>query len=639
MNKPTIAAVLALTGSVLGSRAQLAITETMSSASTNLGPTLVAQGPDFWELSNFGSNTVDLTGYIFNDSDATRGGDADTTTLSGVSIGPGESIILVQSGTAVATRDDFINWWGAANVPTNLQVLFYSGNGQSSGGDSIVLWSPSATSDADYADRADFGEAVRGHSFTYDPTTGVYGIISSNGVNGAFKAVTADDEGSPGYTTGPAPLVITHQPTPTNATVPASSDVTFAVSAQGLPHPHYQWRHQGNPIDGAIESSLTVSNAQVGDSGQYSVLVYNGLTTIVSSNATLNVTTSPEAPVFGTVPKDADAYIGQIVQFTAQANGSPTPSFRWETNGVPIPGETSDTLTLNYVQTNQAATYTVVASNSVGTNSASATLTVGPKPQLMITELHSTGSSSGYQDWWELTSFDTRTFNLNGWRWDDSSHSLAPNNAYVFTNDIIIHPGESVVFVENLTPDQFRAWWGPGLPPGLQIVTYSGGGLGLSGTADEVNLWNAVTLPANALTERIAAVNFASCPVGVTFVYDPENPPVAGVMSVYSTNTVDGAAANGVFTASNGDVGSPGYVEAPILAQAGLNGGNLAVSWNSVSGRSYTVQYRDDLTNGGWSTLNTVPAVGATTSLNDPINQARRFYRVYPVIPFVSEEP
>ncbi|HXS68161.1 MAG TPA: hypothetical protein VN761_04920, partial [Candidatus Polarisedimenticolia bacterium] len=51
--------------------AQLAITETMSSESTNLGSGLVAAGPDYWELSNFGTNTIDLTGYLFNDSDAT----------------------------------------------------------------------------------------------------------------------------------------------------------------------------------------------------------------------------------------------------------------------------------------------------------------------------------------------------------------------------------------------------------------------------------------------------------------------------------------------------------------------------------------------------------------------------------------
>jgi hypothetical protein len=639
MIKRVLLAMLTLAAGTMVARAQLAITETMPSASTNLGPAAVTQGPDFWELTNFGTNTLDLSGYIFNDADATRGGDADSITLSGVSIGPGESIILVQTGTTVVNnRDDFIAWWGAGNLPADIQVLFYTGNGQSSAGDSIVLWSPSATSDADYVDRADFGEAVRGHSFTYNPTTGAYGIVSSNGVGGAFKAVTSDDEGSPGTTTGSVPLAITQQPSPTNTTVPAGSDVTFTVAARGLPHPHYQWRFLGVPISGAIQSNYTVVNAQTNNSGQYSVLVTNGLQSLISSNATLAVTTSPVAPAFDTAPKNAEAFIGQVVQFSAVASGSPSPTYQWQSNGIPLAGETAAQLTLYFVETNEAATYTVVAANSVGTNSASVVLTVGPKPRLLITEVHSTGST-GHQDWWELTSFDTRSYNLKGWRWDDSSHSLAPNNAYAFTNDAIIHPGESVVFVENLTPDLFRAWWGTNLAAGLQIVTYGGGGLGLSSTTDEVNLWNAVTLPDNALTERIAAVNFAACPVGVSFVYDPENPPVAGIFSVFSTNTVKGAAANGVFAATNGDMGSPGQMVAALNLAAATGGGNVNLSWNSVAGRSYLVEYNTNLADSTWSTLATPTAGGSTATASDSLTAVQRFYRVSTVIPFATEAP
>src|SRR6185369_4196112 len=128
----------------------------------------------------------------------------------------GESIILAQSGTPVLTRDDFINWWGATNLPPNLQVLFYTGNGLSGTGDSLVLWAPTATSDADFVDRVDFNEALRGHSFTYNPTNGIFGVISSNGVGGAFKAVTADDEASPGTNSGPVAVGFLQQPSPTN---------------------------------------------------------------------------------------------------------------------------------------------------------------------------------------------------------------------------------------------------------------------------------------------------------------------------------------------------------------------------------------------------------------------------------------
>lgn len=623
-----------------GARAQLAITEAMSSESTTLGSNTVAAGPDFWELSNFGTNSIDLTGYIFNDSDATRGGDANSSTLSGVTIAPGESIVLVQSGTAVATRDDFLNWWGATNLPANLQVLFYSGNGLSASGDSVVLWAPTAVSDADYVDRADFAEAARGQSFTYNPTNGIFGIYSSNGVAGAFKAVTSDDVGSPGITAGPVTLGFIQQPSPTNTTLPAGSDATFTVIAKGLPRPHYQWQFNGTNIDGAIQATLVVTNVQVTNAGKYSVVLSNGVQTAVSSNAVLSVTTTPVPPVFTVLPSvtNVDAYFNQVGLFSASANGSPSPTLTWVKSNVVV--ATGGQLSFPGFQASDAGVYTVIASNSAGTNSATLTISVGPKPLLLITETQPSGSGeSGHQDWWELTSFDTRTFNLRGWRWDDSSHSLAPNNAYVFTNDVYIHPGESVVFVENMSADAFRTWWGTNLPPGLQIVTYVGGGLGLSQTADEVNLWNAVTLQGNELPERICGVNFATSYLGSTLVYDPENPPIGGVLNVFSTNTVAGMAANGVFQAAvGGSYGSPGYVVAPIQASgAQTNGASFALNWNTYPPRTYSLQYKTNITQTNWLTLTTVTATDTNAVFIDPMNASQKFYRVACPIPVVSE--
>ena len=619
--------------------AQLAITETMSSESTNSGTGLVTAGPDYWELSNFGTNAIDLTGYVFNDSDATRGGDANSSVFDGVTIAPGESIIFVQSGTAIASRDDFINWWGAANVPANLQVLFYSGNGLSASGDSVVLWAPTATSDADYVDRADFGEAVRGHSFTYNPTNGLFGIISSNGIGGAFKAVTADDEGSSGKTTGPVALGFLQQPSPASVTLPAGSDATFTVIAKGLPRPHYQWQFNGTNIDGAIQATLTVTNVQATHAGNYSVILSNGVSTVTSSNAALAVTTSPVAPTFTVVPPtNADAFVGQIVQFNAQANGSPSPTLTWKTNGVTV--ATGTQLTFSPVQLTDAGTYTVTAANSAGSTNVTVNMTVGQKPRLLITEVMPSGSGeAGHADWWELTSFDARSYNLRGWRWDDSSHSVAPNNAYVFTNDITIHPGESIIFVESMTPDAFRTWWGTNLPPNLQIVSYTGGGLGLNQTADEVNVWNALTLPGNELFERIAGVNFAQSFLGSTLIYDPENPPVAGVMNVFSTNSALGEAANGVFVAAvGGSHGSPGYVVAPVYPNCAItNNGNIAVTFNTIPTRNYAVEYKTNLTDTNWTTLTSLAAVSTNSSATDAGGASQRFYRVGSSIPVVSE--
>src|SRR5215470_15634748 len=89
-------ALLALLTTLLKIHGQLAITEIMSSASTNLGPSQVTQNSDFWELTNFGTNTVSLSGYRFDDSDNNLAA-ADPTPFDGLSIGPGESIVFVQN--------------------------------------------------------------------------------------------------------------------------------------------------------------------------------------------------------------------------------------------------------------------------------------------------------------------------------------------------------------------------------------------------------------------------------------------------------------------------------------------------------------------------------------------------------------
>jgi hypothetical protein len=620
----------------LSAQAQLAITETMSNASTNLGAGLVVQGPDFWELSNFGNISIDLTGYRFNDADATLGGDANSAAFNGVIIAPGESIVFAQAGTTVVTnRDDFIAWWGATNVPATLQVIFYTGNGQSSSGDSIVLWDAAATSDSDYLDRADFGEATRGRSFTYD-TNGVHGILSTNGIRKAFKAVSSDDEGSPGTNSGPVTLAITQQPTPPALTSPASSDVTFTVAAKGLPHPRFQWRFQGVPIGGAIQSSLTLTNIQLTNAGAYSVVVTNGLQALTSSNAVLTVTTSPIAPVFVTSPKNADAFESQTVQFTAVVNGSPTPTLQWKLNGTNLLGESSSIVTLAGVQSNQAGIYSVVASSTAGTNTASSTLTVTAKPRLLITEVQSSGSFANV-DWWELTSFESYAINLKGWRFDDNSHSLAPNNALTISNDVIIRPGESIVFCENYTPAQFRAWW-PTMPADTQVVRYSGGGIGLSSTSgDELNLWNAASIVGNELTERISNYTFATSPNGVSMVYDPENLPVGNVIQVLSTNTILGLAANGMLTSTNGIRASPGRVVQPVYATNAVSGNVSIVSWNTVSTRNYAAYYTTNIVTPNWINISNITATGSSEVIGETIQSDSRFYRVGTVIPLISQ--
>ena len=89
---------------------------------------------------------------------------------------------------------------------------------------------------------------------------------------------------------GVAPLIITH---PASQTVVAGSSATFTVTAGGTPPLSYQWRFGGTNIAGATGPSLSLSNVQSAQAGNYSVRVTNAFGAINSSNALLTVTLPP----------------------------------------------------------------------------------------------------------------------------------------------------------------------------------------------------------------------------------------------------------------------------------------------------------------------------------------------------------
>jgi hypothetical protein len=629
MNKTTIAIQLGLILTVVSHlQAQLAITEAMSSEATTYtvsGVTnVVPANSDYWELSNFGPNPIDLSGYKMADEGAGLNG-AYSTPFDGLTIGPGEVILFVQD-SADTTEEMFRNWWGT-NLSASVRIVFYHNYGLSANGDGMSLWDPSDN----LVDHAHVDVAVQGHSFTYDPVTGTFGIINSNGVGGAFQAAITDDIGSPGVNSGPVSLAFTLQPT--NQTAVSGSSASFAANAQGLPHPKFQWRFNGSPIAGATQPVLTLVNVLTNDAGNYDVVVTNGIASITSSNAVLTVNPAPVRPSILTFPTDMAAYTGQSTTFTVQAQGNPSPSYQWSFKGSPLAGQTTNRLILNNLQLADAGLYSLLISNVAGVTNASANLLVTRKPNLVITEVQSselTGTATN-ADWWELANLDDFSVDLYGYRWDDNSANLGV--AYTITNHVIIRPGEAIIMVESSTPgamtaDKFKLWWGvSNLPTDLQIVVYSGNGLGLSASSDQVNIWNqAATIETDPIG-KVAGVQISTSPAGRTFVRDPDT----GIFSGNSTTGLSTNGINGAFTAAfNGDIGSPGWIVDPLIVKAIPHspGPGLDLVWNSTAGRSYIVWYKNALADASWTVLNTITASADSTTFTDPSASAPRFYRV-----------
>ena len=68
---------------------------------------------------------------------------------------------------------------------------------------------------------------------------------------------------------------------------------TFGVAAGGTSPLSYQWNFNGLNIAAATNATLVLTNLQSNQAGNYAVLVTNAYGVLISSNATLTLTTPP----------------------------------------------------------------------------------------------------------------------------------------------------------------------------------------------------------------------------------------------------------------------------------------------------------------------------------------------------------
>lgn len=589
---------------------QLAITEVMSQAATNLGKLVVIPKSDFWELTNFGTNSLSLEGYSFSDRDSDPFARVPDP-FRNCFIGPGETIIFLRTDT-ITNRQDFLNWWGINNLPPTLQVRSYPKKpGFDAEVDAVQLFNPAGQ----LVDRVDFGRALRGYSFTYDSLSGEFGEFSVPGNDFIVKANLTDDFGSPGRTTGPVPLSILEPPM--SLTQDAGLDAEFFVRAAELPRATYQWFFNSNSIPGARSSLLILSNIQPNQAGVYTVRLSNGLSAVTSAPAALIVNTSPSPAAILIAPIDSTVFPGQAATFFVKARGYPAPTYQWQTNGVNIPGATSPGITVpNATLPMSGRLYTVRVQNAHGTATASARLYVTLPPKLAITEVMASvagGTPSGHTDWFELTNIDTNSVDLFGYRFSDRySFELT----FRITNSLVIRPGEPVIFTERLTREEFLDWWGRDrLPPDVQVVTYYG--LGLSSEGDVINFWNsAETDPYSPVT----SAGFLRSTPGVSLRFLPPD-------YFFLENSV--LAQNGTFRAEMaGDIGSPGYLTNPpprfVCTYQELAG--TVLRCRVTQGKTYSLQARGQIMDPTWVPLRTFSATNFVMTLTEAPNGSSRFF-------------
>ena len=199
---------------------------------------------------------------------------------------------------------------------------------------------------------------------------GDYTVVVSNAYGFATSQVAVLD------VTPAAPLIMLQ---PQNITAPAGTNVSFTVAASGTEPFNYQWLWFGTNLPGRTTATLTLSNIQSFNAGDYAVLVGNSVATNTSNLATLTVV--PALPTFLVQPQNVTATLGAEISFNANAVGTEPINYHWQFNGGDIPGALGNSYSFTNAQYTNAGSFTAVATNTQGaTTSAVATLTVTPPP-------------------------------------------------------------------------------------------------------------------------------------------------------------------------------------------------------------------------------------------------------------------
>lgn len=160
---------------------------------------------------------------------------------------------------------------------------------------------------------------------------------------------------------------------PASLTVTQGQSATFSVAVTGDGPFFYQWLSNGNPINAATGSTLTLNQVLPSAAGQYSVRITNAVRAITSPEATLTVR---PLPVIAQQPASLVSTQGQTATFTVTATSATALNYQWRQNGIPLAGNNAS-LPIASVLPSNAGAYDVIVANSFGSvTSAIATLTV-----------------------------------------------------------------------------------------------------------------------------------------------------------------------------------------------------------------------------------------------------------------------
>jgi hypothetical protein len=243
-------------------------------------------------------------------------------------------------------------------------------------------------------------------------TVGGYpSLIAAADVNGDGKVdlISANDGVNTLSILTNASAPVTIQSQPMSQVVPLGATASFMVMAGGNPAPAYQWTFNGTNLIGETSNTLTITNVDLPNTGNYQALINNVFSATNSYVVTLNMSPSLVTPFTGdttTWGKGATLSVGAI--------GSGQLNYQWYLNGAPISGANGDMLNFTSIQFTNAGFYSVVVSSPYG-SITNAAYQVVVNPANVSIGLYPGVTINGVADYSYIIQSSTNLGNTNNW--------------------------------------------------------------------------------------------------------------------------------------------------------------------------------------------------------------------------------
>jgi len=307
---------------------------------------------------------------------------ADVQSIVAATYYPTGSVILL---TAVPEPGwSFQRWQGTTNSTLNPLALVMNQAGAIAGifatsfvtniaGAGIIEILPQAP--------VDFGALV---TLTANPAPGHHFVNWSGAVTGTDNPVQL-------VVTSAVPIVnATFAPTlpvfvtqPTNLSLALDATAVFAVQVTGSPPFSYRWRKDEADLDTVDAPSCTITNIQVGDAGNYDVVVSDVYGHSATSAVAILVVQSP--PLIEQQPQSQAGIAESNASFSVTASGPAPLTYQWRQGGVAIGGAVATNYTISGVTSNDAGGYDVVVTNPYGSATSSVAMLTVVYPPAIVT--------------------------------------------------------------------------------------------------------------------------------------------------------------------------------------------------------------------------------------------------------------